>query len=58
MGLQLAGVGEKNFDVDAAKMRYPREVELVILKNRNGRTGDKIKYEYYTLFNHFEEISL
>ena len=50
------GVGDKNFDVDAAKSKNPREVEAVILKNRNGRTGGKIGYDFYAMFNYFEEV--
>ena len=56
IGLQLMGVGDKNFDVDAAKTKNPREVEAVILKNRNGRTGGKIRYDFYAMFNYFEEV--
>lgn len=53
IGLQLAGAGKKDFDVDDAKCKNPREVELVILKNRNGPTGGKIAFEYYAAFNYF-----
>lgn len=56
IGLQLKGAGTKDFDSGEAKRKNPREVELVILKNRNGRTGDKLEYNYYPLFNYFEEI--
>lgn len=55
IGLQLAGAGSKSFDVDAAKAKEPREIELVILKNRNGKTGQKIGYEYFPKFNYFQE---
>lgn len=55
LGLQLKGAGGKTFDANEAKKKNPREVELVILKNRNGSTGDNISYEYYPLFNLFEE---
>lgn len=55
LGLQLAGAGEKGFNATEAKAKNPREVELVVLKNRNGRTGDKIIYQYYPLFNYFVE---
>ena len=55
IGLQLKGTGSKNFDVNEAKKKNPREIELVILKNRNGSTGDKITFNYYPLFNYFEE---
>jgi replicative DNA helicase len=55
IGLQLNGAGGKNFDANEAKRKNPREIELVILKNRNGSTGDKIELEYYPLFNYFTE---
>ena len=55
IGLQLNGAGSKNFDANEAKRKNPREIELVILKNRNGSTGDKIELEYYPLFNYFTE---
>lgn len=56
IGLQLKGSDKNNFDVDEAKSKNPREIELVILKNRNGATGGKIEYEYYPLFNYFKEV--
>lgn len=60
IGLQFKGQGEKNFDIDEAKnksndMNQPRDIELKILKNRNGRTGDSLFYNYYPLFNYFKE---
>ena len=55
IGLQLKGVGNKNFDIDRAKSKNPREVEAVILKNRNGRTGGKIGFDFYAMFNCFVE---
>ncbi len=55
IGLQLKGAGKKDFDETEAKAKAPREIELVILKNRNGKTGGKIAFEYYALFNYFKE---
>ena len=55
IGLQLKGVGGENFDVDEAKAKDEREIELVILKNRNGKTGVKIDYIFNPKFNSFEE---
>ena len=55
LGLQLAGVGGQDFDVNKAKSQDPRQIELVILKNREGKIGQKIKYSYYPMFNHFFE---
>ena len=55
IGLQLKGAGGKGFDATEAKKKNPREIELVILKNRNGRAGDTINYSYYPMFNYFKE---
>ena len=55
IGLQLKGAGESGFNATEAKAKNPRQIELVILKNRNGRTGDKIAYSFYPLFNYFAE---
>lgn len=56
MGLQLKGAGKRDFDSIEAKRKNPREIELVILKNRNGKTGEKLDLEYYPLFNYFKEV--
>lgn len=61
IGLQLKGVrGDKrkgdNFNPNEAKKKYPREVELVVLKNRNGAIGDILNYDYYPMFNYFREL--
>lgn len=56
VGLQLKGVGAKDFDVNEAKRRTPRNVEAVILKNRNGATGDTLQYAYYSMFNKFLDM--
>lgn len=55
IGLQLKGAG-KDLDSNTAKSKNPREIELVILKNRNGATGKKVNMEYYPMFNYFKEI--
>lgn len=57
LGLQFQGVSSKNFNSEEAKKQTPREMELVILKNRNGKTGEKIKYRYYQPYNLFQELS-
>ncbi len=55
IGLQLKGAGKKDFDANEAKKKSPREIELIILKNRNGSTGDRLSFSYYPLFNYFKE---
>ena len=55
IGLQLKGAGSKDFNATEAKKKNPREIELIILKNRNGSTGEKIEFKFYPLFNYFAE---
>ena len=61
IGMQLKGLeddsGKKdaNFKVDQAKGKEPREIEIKVLKNRNGKTGGKLDFKYYQLFNCFME---
>ncbi len=54
-GLQLKGVKDSSFDVNEAKARTPREIELVILKQRNGITSQKIEFQYLPRYNVFLE---
>ena len=55
IGLQLEGAGDADFDSTEAKNRSPREVEALILKNRNGKTGDTILFDYYPQVNLFRD---
>ena len=58
IGMQLSGM-RKNIteeEITQKKQAYPREVELVILKNRNGRVGFTVQYSYYAKFNYFKEM--
>ena len=55
IGLQLAGAGMKDFDTETAKSREPRQIELKILKSRNGPTGGIVEFDYHPKFNYFEE---
>lgn len=61
IGLQLKGAGGKDFDELKAKRGIEeggyriREIELVILKNREAAVGDKIEFRYYPMFNYFSE---
>lgn len=55
IGLQFSGAGQSNFDVKEAKQRDPREVDLVILKNRGGKIGEDISFKYYPMFNYFKD---
>ena len=55
LGLQLSGADRKDFDATKEKQKDPREIELIILKNRNGAVGKATTFEYYPRFNYFEE---
>lgn len=55
IGLQLQGVGTPGFDANEAKAASVRRVELVVLKQRYGRSGYKIGFDFYTRHNYFEE---
>lgn len=57
IGLQLRGVGSEDFNKDEAISASPREIELVILKNRNGKSRVKAEFDYHTMFNYYEEAS-
>lgn len=48
-------IQEKRERINQAKADMPRKIQAVILKNRNGQTGDKINYAYYQKYNLFEE---
>lgn len=57
LGLQYRAIHEDT-DNPADAMRNamqsdPREIELVVLKNRNGKSNTSINFEYYPRFNDF-----
>lgn len=56
LGLQLKGVGTKDFDVFMARAKNPREVELVLIKGRGIEVGAVIDYRFYGKHNFFEEV--
>jgi len=54
LGMQyINGIGEWNFD--QAKRRTPREIELLILKNRNGEAFGSVQFKYWARLNIFVE---
>jgi replicative DNA helicase len=64
MGLQFEAMGDTlgednskitSESINRMKRKYPRKIELKILKNRNGSTGDSITFDYYPMFNYFHE---
>ena len=55
LGLQLMGAGSKDFDVNRAKLKNPRELELVVLKNRMGLPWAKVPIYYDAKYGRFWE---
>lgn len=49
---------EEYTDINELKRKENRDIVLTILKNRNGRTGDKINYSFTAAFNYFSEESI
>lgn len=56
LGMQFKNMGSSDFDVNEAKRKDPREVELHFLKNRNGVMSKPILYNYYPMFNYYKEL--
>lgn len=55
---QTASEQKENAEmVKNCKANVERDVEAVILKNRNGKTGGKVSFKYYSLFNCFEQCN-
>jgi len=44
---------EKRQAIDEAKSKNPREIELVILKNRIYKTGQSVFFKYFPAFDYF-----
>lgn len=56
LGLQYRAIHDGTDDRDTMKSAMqsdPREIELVVLKNRNGKSNTSINFEYYPKFNDF-----
>ena len=58
-GIKQAGSDKEKANnkekIDRCKSSEVRDLEAVILKNRNGKTGGRIAMRYNAMFNHFEE---
>ena len=64
IGLQLANMeqikvgtstGKAEKTIRQMKGKTERDMEIVILKNRNGKIGDELQFKYYATFHHFTE---
>lgn len=52
LGLQFVGMDEDGFNVKDAKRKMVREIELHVLKNRKGKTGSVVSFDYFAAFNY------
>ena len=48
MGMQYQGIEKKDFSLEAAKERSPRQLELTLLKMRYGQDGIRIPLQFYS----------
>lgn len=55
LGMQLTGAGEPRFDMNLAKLRSPRNLEVVLLKNRAGEPYAVLPLRYHAKFSLFTE---
>ena len=55
IGLEFAGAGSKDYNEKIEKQKSPRNVRLVILKNRNGKAWQTADFDFYAAFNCYEE---
>lgn len=57
MGLEFQAAG-KGFTAEREKeekKKEPREIRLVVLKNRNGKAWQSCTFNYFPMFNYYEE---
>ena len=55
MGLEFASAGTKEYNEREEKRKDPRQIRLVVLKNRNGKAWESCSFNYFPLFNYYSE---
>ena len=55
IGLEFCNAGSKDYSEEDEKNKDPRDIRLVIMKNRNGKAWVKTSFNYYPKFNYFKE---
>lgn len=55
MGLEFASAGSKEYNEREEKRKDPRQIRLVVLKNRNGKAWESCSFDYFPLFNYYSE---
>ena len=66
IGLQMAAMdevtkgkqGKQEKQVRQLKAKFKREMQAVIMKQRNGAIGAEVPFEYCAVFNHFQDTEL
>lgn len=53
IGLQYAAAASGPYEADIEKAKTPREMQIKIVKARNGRAGDRLNYSFNAAFNRF-----
>jgi replicative DNA helicase len=56
LALQFSKIGTPGFDSGEEKGKATRDMQLSIIKNRNGEAGKKIGFSYNPKFNYFGEV--
>lgn len=51
LGLQFP----EGVDIEEGKKRNPRDIQIAVLKNRNGETGRVLSFRYFPMFNLYVE---
>ncbi len=54
LGWQFQNAG-KDVDLEEEYKKTPREMQIVVLKNRSGERGRKLDFNYFPMFNYAEE---
>ena len=66
LGMQLAdmeqiktgtSVGKAEKAVRQMKGKIERDMQIIVLKNRNGKIGSELPFKYYAMFHHFADLS-
>lgn len=58
IGLEFEGAGIKGYDEKTEKQKDPRQIRVVVMKNRNGKAWETDSMNYYPMFNYFTETAL
>ena len=54
--MQLSAIRKKEFDINKEKAKTPRDIDIVILKQRYGSSGDTIPLQYFPANDYFKEV--